>query len=168
MCVYKCVQMQLTAREISLGKMWCALKRALDWLSKLESLLGACVLGHGLGSLGHSVLGQFSGEEQTDCGLDFPGGDGGATVVVCQAGCLSSDTLEDVIHERVHDRHGLAGDSSVGVDLFQHFVNVDAVRLPPPLPALLLATTLGFRLASGLLRSLRRCCFWRHVDSFTK
>ena len=110
------------------------------------------------------MLGQFTGEEQTDCGLDFPGGDGGATVVVCQAGSLGGDTLEDVVHERVHDRHGLAGDSSVGVDLLQHFVDVDGVRLPPLLPALLVSYALGLCLGGGLLGSLG-CWFRWHVYS---
>ena len=134
----------------------------LGGVSKLECLLGAGVLGHGLGSLGHGVLGQFTGEEQTDGGLDFPRGDGGATVVVCQAGSLSGDTLEDVVHERVHDRHGLAGDSSVGVDLLQHLVDVDAVAFPPLLPALLVSDALGLSLGGGLLGSLG-CWFGRHV-----
>ena len=105
------------------------------------NLLGAGVFGDSLGTFRDGVLGQFTGEEQTDCGLDFPGGDGGATVVVCQAGSLSGDTLEDVVHERVHDRHGLAGDSSVGVHLLQHFVDVDRVRLPPPPLAFLVTST---------------------------
>ena len=127
----------------------------------LWSLLGAGVLGHGLGSLGHGVLGQFTGEEQADCCLDLPGGDGGATVVVCETGSLSGDTLEDVIHERVHDRHGLAGDSSVGVHLLQHFVDVDGVRLLPPLPALL-AISRSLGLGGGLLGSLGCWLGW-HV-----
>ena len=50
-------------------------------LSKL-SLLGAGVLGYSLGSLRHGVLGQFSGEEQTDSGLDLSGGDGASSVVM--------------------------------------------------------------------------------------
>ena len=108
------------------------------------------------------MLGQFTGEEQTDGGLDFPRGDGGATVVVCQAGSLSGDTLEDVVHERVHDRHGLAGDSSVGVDLLQHLVDVDAVRFTPLLPALLVSYALGLCLGGGLLGSLG-CWFRWHV-----
>ena len=107
------------------------------------------------------MLGQFTGEEQTDGGLDFPGGDGGATVVVGQAGSLGGDTLEDVVHERVHDGHGLAGDSSVGVDLLQHFVDVDGVRLPPLLPALLVSYALGLCLGGGLLGSLG-CWFGWH------
>jgi len=131
-------------------------------LSKLNSLLAAGVFGDSLGSLGHGVLSQFTGEEQTNCGLDLPAGDGGATVVVCQAGSLSGDTLEDVVHERVHDRHGLAGDSSVGVDLLQHFVDVDGVRLPPLLPALLVSYALGLCLGGGLLGSLG-CWFRWHV-----
>ena len=72
----------------------------------LNSLLAAGVLGDSLGSLRNGVLSQFTGEEQTNCGLDLPAGDGGTTVVVGQAGSLGGNTLEDVIHERVHDRHG--------------------------------------------------------------
>ena len=87
------------------------------------------------------MLGQLSGEEETDSSLDLPRGDGGPTVVVSQTGSLGSDALEDVIHERVHDRHGLAGDSSVGVHLLQHFVDVDRVRLPPPPLAFLVTST---------------------------
>ena len=78
-----------------------------------SSLLGAGVLGHGLGSLGYGVLGQLTGQEETDSGLDLSAGDGGPSVVVGQTGGLSGDTLEDVIHEGVHDRHGLAAYTSV-------------------------------------------------------
>ena len=108
------------------------------------------------------MLGQLSRQKQTDCGLDLPGSDGGATVVVRQTGCLSSDALEDVIHEGVHDGHGLAGDASVGVDLLQHFVDVDAVGFPPPPLLLLVPGTLGLSLAGGLLGSLG-CWFGWHV-----
>ena len=87
-------------------------------LSKL-SLLGAGVLGYSLGSLRHGVLGQFSGEEQTDSGLDLSGGDGASSVVMRQPACLSGDTLEDVIHEGVHDGHSLAGYTSVWVNLLE-------------------------------------------------
>ena len=102
--------------------MWLALKRAV-WLvvkNQAKDLLGAGVFGDSLGSLRHSVLGQFSWKEETDSSLDFPGGDSGPLVVVGQTASLSSDTLKDVIDEGVHDGHGLGGDSSVGVDLLQH------------------------------------------------
>ena len=106
------------------------------------------------------MLGQFTGQEKTHSGLDLPGGDGGSTVVVSQAASLGSNTLEDVVHEGVHDGHGLAGDTSVGVDLLQHLVDVDRVRLPPPLPALL-AVSGGAALGLGhcLLGSLG--CWFR-------
>ena len=93
----------------------------------LESLLAAGVLGDGLGSLAHGVLGELTGQEETDGGLDLPAGDGGTLVVVGQTGSLGSDALEDVVHEGVHDGHGLAGDAGVGVHLLQDFVDVDAV-----------------------------------------
>ena len=75
--------------------------------STAVDLLGAGVLGDSLGSLRHGVLGQLSGQEKTDCSLDLSGGDGAPPVVVSQSGSLSSDALEDVVHEGVHDGHGL-------------------------------------------------------------
>ena len=88
-----------------------ALKRAFGVLVDVEEtaldLLGACVLGDGLGALRDGVLGQFTGKEKPDSGLDLPGGDGGPLVVVGETRGLGGNSLKDVIHERVHDRHGL-------------------------------------------------------------
>ena len=152
-------------REISLEVVACSEKSTeLGLRGSKQCLLGAGVLGHSLGALRHGVLGQFTGEEQTNCGLDLPGGDGATTVVVGQTASLGGDALEDVVHERVHDRHGLAGDTGVGVHLLQHFVDVDGVRLPPPLPLLLVASALGLSLGGGLLGSLG-CGFGWHVYS---
>ena len=111
-----------------------------------NNLLGAGVLGDGLGSLGDGVLGQFSGQEEPDSGLDLPGGDGGPLVVVGQAGSFGSDPLEDVVDERVHDAHGLGGDTGVGVDLLQNLVDVDGIGFLPLLLSLFLIT-----LGDGLL-----------------
>ena len=72
-----------------------------------SNLLGAGVLGNSLGSFRDGVFGQFSGEEEPDGGLDLPGSDGGPLVVVGQFGSLSSDTLEEIVDEGVHDAHGL-------------------------------------------------------------
>jgi hypothetical protein len=128
----------------------------------MRCLLGAGVLGHGLGALGHCVLGQLSGEQQAHCGLDLPGGDGGTLVVVGQARRLSGDALEDVVHERVHDSHGLGGDAGIGVDLLQDFVHVNGVALLPRLSALLAAFPCG--LGDGFLGALlgRGLCWLGH------
>jgi len=83
------------------------------------------------------VLGQLSGQKETDGRLDFAARDGRPLVVVSQTGRLACDPLEDVVDERVHDGHGLGGDASVGVDLLQYLVDVDGVALLP-LPLLLL------------------------------
>ena len=84
------------------------------------------------------MLGQLTGEEQPHGGLDLPGGDGGPLVVAGQAGGLASNPAEDVIHEGVHDAHGLGGDAGVGVHLLQDLVDVDGIGLLPPLLPLLL------------------------------
>ena len=110
------------------------------------------------------MLGQLSGKEKSDSGLDLSGGDGGPLVVVSQSGSLSSDSLEDIVDEAVHDAHGLAGDTSVGVHLFQDFVDVDGVGFPPPPLSLLVPSTLGLGLGGGLLRSLAAYFGW-HVST---
>lgn len=78
----------------------CARKQSSD-------LLAGGVLGDGLGAFTDGVLGQLTGQEQTDGGLDLPGGDGATLVVVSEAAGFGGDALEDVVHERVHDGHGL-------------------------------------------------------------
>ena len=134
-------------------------------LAASHSLLAAGVLGHSLGSLRHGVLGQLTGQQETDSSLDLSAGDGGAVVVVGQAGSLSSDALEDVVDKAVHDGHGLAGDTSVGVHLLQHLVDVDGVGFPPPPLPLLVPGTGGLCLGGGLLGSFARN-FGRHSVSY--
>ena len=121
---------------------------------ELNTLLGGSVLCHGFGALRHGVLGQFTGEEKSDSGLDLPRGDGRALVVVRKTAGLSGDTLEDVVDEAVHDGHGLARDTGVGVDLLEDLVDVDAVGFLPLL--LLFLVSLGDVLLglAGLLGSL--------------
>ena len=140
-----------------------ALKRAV-WVvnSERTNLLGGGVLGDSLGALRDGVLGQFTGEEEADSGLDLAAGDGGLLVVVGQAASLGGDALEDIVDEGVHDGHGAAGDSSVGVDLLQHLVDVDAVAFLALSAPLLVAGRPG---SLGLLRSLLSSgtlCFSRH------
>lgn len=130
---------------------------------KRRNLLGAGVLGHSFGAFRHGVLGQFTGQEETDSGLDLPGGDGGALVVVRQAAGLSSDPLEDVVHERVHDGHSLGGDTGVGVDLLQDLVDVDGVGFLP-LALLLLVTFADIFLSFSRFFGGLSGSFGRHVD----
>ncbi len=80
-----------------------------------------------------------------------------------QTASLGGDALEDVVHEAVHDAHGLAGNSSIGVHLLQNFVDVDGVALPPPPLTLLVPSALGFGLAGRLLGSLGCCLLGWHA-----
>ena len=123
---------------------------------RVTRLLGRRVLGDGLGALADGVLGQLSGQKQTDGRLDLAARDRRAAVVVRQTRRLGGDALEDVVDERVHDRHGLAADARVRVHLLQHLVDVDGVRFTSSPLLLLVAGARGLGLARGLLRSLRR------------
>ena len=109
-------------------------------MTRAVNLLGAGVLGDGLGALRDGVLGQLSGQEEPDGGLDLPGGDGGPLVVVGELAGLGGDALEQVVDERVHDAHGLGGDTGVGVHLLENLVDVDGIRFLPLLVLLLLVT----------------------------
>ena len=62
-------------------------------------LLGAGVLGDGLGALRDGVLGELTREEEPDSGLDLARGDGGPLVVVSQTGGLGGDPLKQVVDE---------------------------------------------------------------------
>lgn len=99
------------------------------------------------------MLGQFTGEEKSDGGLDLPRGDGGPLVVVGETRSLGGDSLEDVIDERVHDGHGLGRDTSVGVNLLQHLVDVDGVRFLSLLLLFLVASGASGLSLAGLLGS---------------
>ena len=57
-------------------------------------LLGAGILGDGLGALGDSVLGQLPGKKEPHGNLDLPGGDGGLLFVVGQAAYTSISIIE--------------------------------------------------------------------------
>ena len=53
------------------------------------------------------MLGELTGKEEPDSGLDLTGGDGGPLVEVSQTRGLSGDPPEDVVDKGVHDGHGL-------------------------------------------------------------
>ena len=111
--------------------------------SKERNLLGGSVLGDSLGSLRNGVLGQLSWKEKSDGCLDFSGRDGRLLVVLGESGGFVGDSLEDVGHERVHDGHGLGGDTGVGVDLLEDLVDVDRVGLLSLSSSLLLVSGWG-------------------------
>ena len=101
------------------------------------------------------MLGQLSGQEETDSGLDLPGGDGGPLVVVGKTAGLGSDTLKDIVDKGVHDAHGLGADTGVGVHLLENLVDVDGIGLLSlAVLGLLVALGDGFGGFAGLLDGL--------------
>jgi len=114
-------------------------------------------LGYCLGAFRHGVLGKLTREHEAHRGLDLAGGEGCLLGVGGQLACLASKALEDVIDERVHDRHALLGDTGIRVHLLEHLVNVRRVRLDALLGALLAGRLLR-RLGGFLGRSLGLEC----------
>jgi len=108
------------------------------------------------------VLGEFTWQQKTYGRLDFTTRYRRAPVVVSKTRRLGSDAFEDVVDEAVHDGHRLATDARVGVDLLEHLVDVDGVALPSSPLSLLVASSHGFRLAGGLLRSLASWLRWHY------
>ena len=126
------------------------------------ALLATGVFGHSLGALAHCVFGQFTGKKQTDSGLDLARGDGRFLVVVSKAGRFTSDALEDVIHERVHDAHGLAGDAGVWMHLLHNLVDVDGIAFLSPARSPLLVSS--HLLGGGLLLTFLSYYFGGHRE----
>ena len=106
------------------------------------------------------MLGQLSGEDQSDGSLDFARRDGRLLVVLRQTRGFSSDALEDVVDERVHDAHGLGRDSGIRVDLLEYTVDVDRVGLLSGLSSLLVSSDTGLLRLGGFLGSLGRWLWW--------
>merc|ERR1719435_46034 len=119
--------------------------------------LRAGVLGDGLGPFRHGVLGQLSRQQEPYSSLDLTGGYGGPFVVVSQSAALGGNPLENVVHERVHYGHSLGGYPSVRVDLLEHLVDVDGIRLFPLLFPVSFLTTPLLRSGSIFSTRSRRC-----------
>jgi len=97
------------------------------------------------------VLGELTGEEEADGGLDLSGGESVLLGVADEAGALGGDLLEDVVDERVHDAHGSLGDAGLGVDLLEDSVDVDGEGLG--------SSSLGGSLLGGFGGSAGSGCF---------
>jgi len=74
------------------------------------------------------MLGEFSGQHESDGSLNFSRRQCCLLVVGSQLSGFRGNSFEDIIDERVHDGHSLFGDPRVGVDLLEDLVNVRGVR----------------------------------------
>ena len=81
-------------------------------------------------------------------------------------GSFTSDALEDVVDEGVHDGHRLVGDTSVGVDLLEDLVDVGGVGFLPGL--LLVFSVLALLLSGGLGRCLSSGLCVRNKEKYGK
>src|SRR5574339_505023 len=119
--------------------------------------LRASELVDSLGTLGNGVLGQLTRKNKAHRRLDLPRGDGWLLVVASELGGFLSELLENVVDETVHNPHGFAGDSNVGMDLVEHLEDVDLVSLDALLGSLLFLIRCVFgKLLLGSRLLLRR------------
>jgi hypothetical protein len=110
------------------------------------SLLRRGEFGNGLGSFRNGMLGEFTGQHETNSRLDFATAQRGFFVVGREFTGLTGDAFENIVNERVHDAHTLFGNARIGMDLFQDFVNVRRVTFR----ALLVLRGFGARGLGGL------------------
>ena len=100
--------------------MWTLIKYALSLLN---------VLGDSFGSFRDCVSGEFSGKDKFNSRLNFSGGESSSLVESDEFRSFSCDSVEGVVDEGVHDVHGLLGDTDVGVDLLEDFIDIDGEGL---------------------------------------
>ena len=91
------------------------------------------------------MLGELSGKEESHSSLDLSGGKSGLLAVARQTRGLKGEALEDIVDEGVQDGHTSLTDTSTGVNLLQHLVDVRRVGLH----------LLGLSASGGFLGGLR-------------
>ena len=87
------------------------------------------VFGDGFGSFRDCVSGELSGEDKLDSRLNFSGWKSSSLVESNEFGSFSGNSVESVMDEGVHDVHGFLGNTNVGVNLFQDFIDIDGEGL---------------------------------------
>jgi hypothetical protein len=75
-----------------------------------------------------TYLRELTREHEANSRLDLTAAERRLLVVRRKLSSLGSDTFEDIVDKGVHDGHALLGDTSIGVHLLQHLVDVGAVR----------------------------------------
>ena len=89
------------------------------------------------------MLGELTREDEAHGRLDLARRERAALVVAHEAAGLRRDAVEDVVHERVHDRHATVGDARVGVHLLEDLVDVDREGLYSSSSSFLVSSGLG-------------------------
>ena len=104
---------------------WMAVNRRVKTLHRL----GAGELGDGLGAFGDGVLGELTGEDKPDSGLDFSRGESSLVAVSAKTSGLTSNTVKGISDQVVQDGHRLFADASLGVDLLEDPHDIGRERL---------------------------------------
>lgn len=132
------------------------------------------VLGHGLGTLGHGVLGKLRGKQKTCRSLNFPSGEGAHLVDLGNVHCLALQAVEHILNKRAHHLHRSLRERDILEHLLQGTVDEERPAGGTLLGALLLCDgaagllghclltlALSLSLATGTSR-----CDWQALSSF--
>ncbi len=98
------------------------------------------------------MLGQFSGQQEFNGGLDFTRRKGSLLVISDELAGFQSGLLENIVDEGVHNIHGLLGDTGIRVNLLEDLVDVKRESFISSSLALLVGV-LGGIVLGGLLLS---------------
>ena len=120
----------------------CGHENGLLYRLYIYNLFAAGVLGNCFGAFRHSMFCKFTRQEETNCCLDFARWNCLFLVLKRQSRSFRSNSLEDVVHEGVHDAHGLGWYTNIRMDLLQNVVDVDSIGLLSSSLSLLLSLRL--------------------------
>ena len=80
--------------------------------------------GHRFCPFRYSVFRELTRQHEPYRCLDLTRGESRLLVVCGKLASLASDTTEDVVDEGIHYGHSLLADAGIGMNLFQHLVNI--------------------------------------------
>ena len=128
---------------------FCLTKKMMKYPLQIDSYSRSLldIFGDGLGSFWDSVSGEFSWEDELDSRLNFSWGKSSSFVESNKLWSFSGNSVEGIMDERVHNVHGLFGNTNVWVDLLKDFVDIDGEGLDSSSSCLLVSLRFSFFLA---------------------
>ena len=95
--------------------------------SRFCFLPGGGIFGDSFGAFTYCVFGKLTWKDQSHWSLNFPWWDCWSFIMSCKSWSFASNSFESVVNKRIHYVHCLSGDADIWMNLFQNFVDVNAI-----------------------------------------